>query len=74
MIFHILSLLFMLTLLSQPMNEPHRGFIDLPSLHGYDYNTDLHLAHVREYTHCPSICVIMNPYRQPLLSNRSCWG
>ncbi|EIM87043.1 cytoplasmic protein [Stereum hirsutum FP-91666 SS1] len=28
------------------MNEPHRGYIDLPSLHGFDYNTDLHLSHV----------------------------
>ncbi|KAA1475251.1 glycoside hydrolase family 5 protein [Dentipellis sp. KUC8613] len=28
------------------MNEPHRGYIGLPSLHGFDYNTDLHLSHV----------------------------
>ncbi|KAH7907809.1 glycoside hydrolase family 5 protein [Hygrophoropsis aurantiaca] len=28
------------------MNEPHRGYIDVPSLHGFDYNTDLHLSHV----------------------------
>ncbi|KAL0945851.1 hypothetical protein HGRIS_012134 [Hohenbuehelia grisea] len=28
------------------MNEPHRGYIDLPSLHGFDYNTDLHLSFV----------------------------
>ncbi|KAI0069139.1 glycoside hydrolase family 5 protein [Artomyces pyxidatus] len=28
------------------MNEPHRGYIDLPSLHAFDYNTDLHLSHV----------------------------
>ncbi|TFY82766.1 hypothetical protein EWM64_g1246 [Hericium alpestre] len=28
------------------MNEPHRGYIDLPSLHEFDYNTDLHLSHV----------------------------
>ncbi|KAG9308311.1 glycoside hydrolase family 5 protein [Chiua virens] len=28
------------------MNEPHRGYIDLPSLHKFDYNTDLHLSHV----------------------------
>ncbi|KAF7968161.1 hypothetical protein HWV62_31746 [Athelia sp. TMB] len=28
------------------MNEPHRGYIDVPSLHGWDYNTDLHLAYV----------------------------
>lgn len=28
------------------MNEPHRGYIELPSLHKFDYNTDLHLSHV----------------------------
>ncbi|KAI0321523.1 glycoside hydrolase family 5 protein, partial [Amylostereum chailletii] len=28
------------------MNEPHRGYIDLQSLHEFDYNTDLHLSHV----------------------------
>ncbi|KAJ7507025.1 glycoside hydrolase [Mycena galericulata] len=28
------------------MNEPHRGYIDLKSLHELDYNTDLHLAYV----------------------------
>ncbi|VDB96739.1 unnamed protein product [Peniophora sp. CBMAI 1063] len=28
------------------MNEPHHGYINLPSLHGFNYNTDLHLAHV----------------------------
>ena len=33
----------------QMMNEPHRGYIDLPSLHGFDYNTDLHLGDVRAY-------------------------
>jgi|SRR6266850_1495228 len=32
------------------MNEPHRGYIDLPSLHKFDYNTDLHLGTVRAYT------------------------
>ena len=31
------------------MNEPHRGYIDLPSLHEFDYKTDLHLSHVRAY-------------------------
>ena len=31
------------------MNEPHRGYIELPSLHEFDYNTDLHLSHVRKY-------------------------
>jgi len=30
----------------QLMNEPHRGYIGLPSLHGFDYYTDLHLSHV----------------------------
>ncbi|KIJ91723.1 glycoside hydrolase family 5 protein [Laccaria amethystina LaAM-08-1] len=28
------------------MNEPHRGYIQVPSLHAFDYNTDLHLSHV----------------------------
>ncbi|KAL1721732.1 glycoside hydrolase family 5 protein [Schizophyllum commune] len=28
------------------MNEPHRGYIDLKSLHSFDYNTDLHLSYV----------------------------
>ncbi|KAJ3558217.1 hypothetical protein NM688_g1061 [Phlebia brevispora] len=31
------------------MNEPHRGYIDLQSMHAFDYNTDLHLGHVREW-------------------------
>ena len=30
------------------LNEPHPGYIGLPSLNGFDYNTDLHLSHVRE--------------------------
>ncbi|KAF9011688.1 glycoside hydrolase superfamily, partial [Cyathus striatus] len=30
----------------QMMNEPHRGYIQIPSLHAFDYNTDLHLSHV----------------------------
>ncbi|KAI0245249.1 glycoside hydrolase family 5 protein, partial [Lactifluus subvellereus] len=28
------------------MNEPHRGYIDLPSLYEFDYNTDLHLGDI----------------------------
>ncbi|KAF7319648.1 Glycoside hydrolase family 5 protein [Mycena chlorophos] len=28
------------------MNEPHRGYIELKSLHEFDYNTDLHLSYV----------------------------
>ncbi|KAI0697370.1 glycoside hydrolase family 5 protein [Cytidiella melzeri] len=28
------------------MNEPHRGYIDLQSMHAFDYNTDLHLGSV----------------------------
>lgn len=38
-----------LTVVMQMMNEPHRGYIDLPSLHEFDYKTDLHLSHVRAY-------------------------
>ncbi|RXW11189.1 hypothetical protein EST38_g14666 [Candolleomyces aberdarensis] len=30
----------------QMMNEPHRGYLEIPSLHSFDYNTDLHLSHV----------------------------
>ncbi|CAA7263297.1 unnamed protein product [Cyclocybe aegerita] len=30
----------------QMKNEPHRGYINVPSLHAFDYNTDLHLSHV----------------------------
>jgi hypothetical protein len=30
------------------INEPHFGYVGLPSLHAFDYNTDLHLSHVRE--------------------------
>ncbi|KAI0703877.1 glycoside hydrolase family 5 protein [Cerioporus squamosus] len=26
------------------MNEPHRGYIELQSMHAFDYNTDLHLG------------------------------
>src|ERR1700761_1756079 len=29
------------------INEPHRGYIDLHSMHGFDYNTDLHLGPIR---------------------------
>lgn len=25
------------------MNEPHRGYISIPSLHEFNYTTDLHL-------------------------------
>ncbi|KAH9921814.1 glycoside hydrolase superfamily [Fomitopsis serialis] len=28
------------------MNEPHRGYVELHSMHAFDYNTDLHLGHV----------------------------
>ncbi|KZT63270.1 glycoside hydrolase family 5 protein [Daedalea quercina L-15889] len=28
------------------MNEPHRGYVELYSMHAFDYNTDLHLGHV----------------------------
>jgi hypothetical protein len=32
----------------QLMNEPHRSYINA-SLHAFNYNTDLHLSHVRKY-------------------------
>ncbi|TDL18255.1 glycoside hydrolase family 5 protein [Rickenella mellea] len=28
------------------LNEPHRGYIELPSMYAFDYNTELHLSHV----------------------------
>ncbi|KAF8521332.1 glycoside hydrolase family 5 protein [Gautieria morchelliformis] len=28
------------------LNEPHRGYIELESLHAFDYNTDLHLREI----------------------------
>ena len=32
----------------QMLNEPHRGYIDLQSFHSWNYNTDLHLGHIRK--------------------------
>ncbi|KAK8091462.1 glycoside hydrolase superfamily [Apiospora hydei] len=32
-----------------PMNEPHRGLVNLHGFHKWDYNTDLHIGH------CPSL-------------------
>ena len=29
-------------------NEPHSGYIGIPSLNAFDFNTDLHLSNVRE--------------------------
>jgi hypothetical protein len=31
------------------MNEIHQGYINLPSLHSFDYNTNLHLSHIRKH-------------------------
>ena len=31
----------------QCLNEPHPGYIGLQSLHGFDYNTNLHLGEIR---------------------------
>lgn len=31
------------------MNEPHPGYINLESLHSFNYNTDLHLSYIRKY-------------------------
>ena len=33
----------------EPMNEPHRGLINLHSFHEWNYDTDLHIGH------CPSL-------------------
>ena len=30
------------------INEPHSGYVDLPSLDAFHYNTDLHLSDIRE--------------------------
>jgi hypothetical protein len=43
------------------MNEPHRGYIDLKSLHEFDYNTDLHLGVVREW--CLFSCRFLSFFR-----------
>ena len=40
------------------MNEPHRGYINVPSMHSFDYNTDLHLAHVRKFSFCTTLTTI----------------
>ena len=45
------------------MNEPHRGYVELQSMHAFDYNTDLHLGHVREY---PFILNKTFPYSRSL--------
>ena len=29
-------------------NEPHSGYVGIPSLNAFDYNTDLHFSHVRK--------------------------
>ena len=29
-------------------NEPHRGYVELGSVHSFDYNTELHLREIRE--------------------------
>ncbi|KIJ89937.1 glycoside hydrolase family 5 protein [Laccaria amethystina LaAM-08-1] len=34
--------------MQQMMNEPHRGYIQVPSLHAFNYNTNLHLSHVHK--------------------------
>lgn len=33
------------------MNEPHRGYVEMHSMHAFDYNTDLHLGPIRTYAH-----------------------
>ena len=30
------------------INEPHPGYVGLISLNAFDYNTDLHLSHIRK--------------------------
>ena len=55
------------------MNEPHRGYIDLQSLHSFDYNTDLHLAHVREYFLSFFYIPLTNVCIQLLRSNHFSW-
>lgn len=55
-------LVFDVAYVLQIMNEPHRGYIELQSMHAFDYNTDLHLGHVRE-SHTP-FCVIAHAQHQ----------
>ncbi|CAL1710309.1 unnamed protein product [Somion occarium] len=33
------------------MNEPHRGYVELQSMYGWDYNTDLHLGAIPSPLH-----------------------
>jgi len=54
------------------MNEPHRGYIDLPSLHEFDYNTDLHLSHVRACSWHRFPPFHTHPRFQHLLFSRLC--
>lgn len=57
------------------MNEPHRGYISLPSMHEFDYNTDLHLNDIRTLDACAfeaNSRKLIEP--QLLLSSPSCWA
>jgi len=48
--FQVCHILFLSLNLSKPIqmiNEPHPGYINLSSLHSFNYNTDLHLSHIR---------------------------
>lgn len=41
---------------AQMMNEPHKGYVQLPSMHEFDYNTELHLGHMRACLAFPRSC------------------
>ena len=56
------------------VNEPHRTYIQIPSLHAFDYNTDLDLSHVRK-SNSLATHASLNPlrsFRLPILPG-GCW-
>ncbi|KPM34806.1 hypothetical protein AK830_g11778, partial [Neonectria ditissima] len=34
----------------EPLNEPHRGLVNLHDFHGWNYDTDLHIGHYPSFT------------------------
>jgi hypothetical protein len=60
--------------MQQMMNEPHRGYIQIPSLHAFDYNTDLHLSHVRKSNSLTTHASLnsLRSFRLPILPV-GCW-
>ncbi|CAL1708345.1 unnamed protein product [Somion occarium] len=60
------------------MNEPHHGYVELQSMYGWDYNTDLHLGAIRTFPFVLLNYLIINKpcpapisLASPLLHSRS---